>query len=277
MLSENENVISFCPGSVKDGQVTLGRIIVHDRIKVENEILPRYFNHSSFASLRRQLNYFSFTRIGKGRQKGATYCNEGVIVIEDILRLRRRSTSVSSLSTSDGSSVSTSNRRRESIGSSSRKVVSLLPSNSSIDIASPKNKTKRALYESSFQQTCNGGQSMIKKVKYGDFTNIKGTENALHIDAPSAIPTLVSPVTSPLHSPSTSPSDTMQVTLDLTIPTSQFSTPNLGNAIPSRAMKGINDNIHQAQRNQSYSEDPDIIAGCRALLCFSHGLHSLTA
>lgn len=90
MLNENEDVISFYSGSVKDGKVTLGRIVVHDRVKVEASILPRYFNHSSFASLRRQLNYFCFTRMGKGRQRGATYCNEGVVVLDDILRLKRR-------------------------------------------------------------------------------------------------------------------------------------------------------------------------------------------
>lgn len=92
MLKENEEVISFFPGSIKKGQVTLGRIVVHDRLKVEANVLPRYFNHSSFASLRRQLNYFSFTRLGKGRQRGATYCNDAVIEMEDILRLKRRST-----------------------------------------------------------------------------------------------------------------------------------------------------------------------------------------
>ena len=92
MLSENDEVISFYPGSsAKKGQVTLGRIVVHDRLKVEADVLPRYFNHSSFASLRRQLNYFSFTRLGKGRQRGATYCNEAVIEVDDILRLKRRS------------------------------------------------------------------------------------------------------------------------------------------------------------------------------------------
>lgn len=69
----------------------LGRIIVHDRLRVESQVLPKYFNHSSFASLRRQLNYFSFVRIGKGRQRGAsTYCNEAVIQLRDILRLKRR-------------------------------------------------------------------------------------------------------------------------------------------------------------------------------------------
>lgn len=68
----------------------LGRLIVHDRIQVEATVLPRYFNHSSFASLRRQLNYFSFVRLGKGRQRESTYINEGVIGLDDILALRRR-------------------------------------------------------------------------------------------------------------------------------------------------------------------------------------------
>jgi hypothetical protein len=75
----------------KDDQSALGRIIVHDRVNVEAKVLPRYFNHSSFASLRRQLNYFSFVRLGKGRQKESTYVNEGVVVLEDILHLKRRS------------------------------------------------------------------------------------------------------------------------------------------------------------------------------------------
>jgi HSF-type DNA-binding len=72
------------------GKVMMGRLIVHDRIKVEKDILPRYFNHSSFASLRRQLNYFSFVRVGKGRQRESTYINEQVVDIDDILHLKRR-------------------------------------------------------------------------------------------------------------------------------------------------------------------------------------------
>ena len=118
MLKENEDVISFHPGGKKpffslqyqsipqsssqlrlcisfevrkkNGQTAIGRIVVHDRAKVESEILPRYFNHSSFASLRRQLNYFAFCRIGKGKQRGAIYCNDKVVELEDILRLKRR-------------------------------------------------------------------------------------------------------------------------------------------------------------------------------------------
>lgn len=87
MLQENDEVISFYPGVPNK---TAGRIVVHDRSRVESEILPRYFNHASFASLRRQLNYFCFSRVGKGKQRGATYCNEHVIELHDILRLKRR-------------------------------------------------------------------------------------------------------------------------------------------------------------------------------------------
>jgi len=36
------------------------------------------------------LNYFAFCRVGKGKQKGATYCNEKVFQLNDILRLKRR-------------------------------------------------------------------------------------------------------------------------------------------------------------------------------------------
>jgi HSF-type DNA-binding len=89
MLKENEGTISFVEGD-KDTEV-LGRIVVHDRIEVEATVLPRYFNHSSFASLRRQLNYFSFVRLGKGRQRESAYVNEGVFVLDDVLNLQRRS------------------------------------------------------------------------------------------------------------------------------------------------------------------------------------------
>jgi hypothetical protein len=89
---ENEAFITFQPGHKQNGTKAqqLGRIIIHDRLKVEADILPQYFNHSSFASLRRQLNYFKFERLGKGRQGCATYCNEHVIELEDILHLKRR-------------------------------------------------------------------------------------------------------------------------------------------------------------------------------------------
>lgn len=119
MLGENEDVISFFPGSSKKGQVTLGRIVVHDRLKVEAKVLPRYFNHSSFASLRRQLNYFKFTRLGKGRQRGATYCNVGVIELDDILKLKRRSTTAGSSQPTVPVSMLGKRQRSVSLSSSS--------------------------------------------------------------------------------------------------------------------------------------------------------------
>jgi len=111
MLQENESIISFNPGVRKNnGPNTPARIIVHDRAKVESDILPRYFNHASFASLRRQLNYFAFSRVGKGKQKGATYINDQVVDILDILRLKRRVVgSNTNTNISSGTSNSTNN------------------------------------------------------------------------------------------------------------------------------------------------------------------------
>ena len=89
MVQENQNYISFYPGNTNGSQA---RLFIHDRFSIEKDVLPRYFNHSSFASLRRQLNYFNFTRIGRGRQRGATYVNKSVFDLDDILRLKRRET-----------------------------------------------------------------------------------------------------------------------------------------------------------------------------------------
>ena len=74
----------------KNGFCRQNILAVHDRVRIESDVLPRYFNHSSFASLRRQLNYFNFTRIGRGRQIGASYINGNVVTLNDILRLKRR-------------------------------------------------------------------------------------------------------------------------------------------------------------------------------------------
>jgi HSF-type DNA-binding len=82
------NVFAFCLSTAALGE--LGRIIVHDRVQLEADVLPRYFNHSSFASLRRQLNYFQFVRVGKSRRRESTYVNNQVAQLDDILNLRRR-------------------------------------------------------------------------------------------------------------------------------------------------------------------------------------------
>jgi len=263
--SGNDNVISFCPGSTHKGRITLGRIVVHDRIKVENDILPRYFNHSSFASLRRQLNYFSFTRIGKGRQKGATYCNEGVIEIEDILRLRRRSTVTGTVS-----SISDKIRQREN----NSKLPATKTTTSSLQVESSMSnvpsKIKRILSVPSSHSNTRDRQ-LVKKMHHIIFDSDNDNERALHIVAPLPRPKLVSPVTSPLHSPSVSPYDAPNVSLDLTVPPLQFPS---ATSITNRMINS--DDIHHAHQNRIYYEDPDVLAGCKALLCFSHGLHSLT-
>ena len=97
MMKENEHAMSFVSGDAKKN--IPGRFVIHDRALVEAEILPKYFNHASFASLRRQLNYFHFVREGKGRMKGATYYNDAVFVIDDILQLRRRNEPVGATNT----------------------------------------------------------------------------------------------------------------------------------------------------------------------------------
>lgn len=97
MMKENEHAMSFVSGDAKKN--IAGRFVIHDRALVEAEILPKYFNHASFASLRRQLNYFHFIREGKGRMKGATYYNDAVFEIDDILQLRRRNEPVGATNT----------------------------------------------------------------------------------------------------------------------------------------------------------------------------------
>jgi len=112
MLQENKEVISFYPGvHEQNGPTTAGRIVVHDRARVESEILPRYFNHSSFASLRRQLNYFCFSRVGKGKQRGAIYCNNQVIDLHDILRLKRRVSGSTAVPNNNSNNTTTDTKR----------------------------------------------------------------------------------------------------------------------------------------------------------------------
>jgi len=76
-------------------RITPGKIVIHNRNLLQEEILPIYFNHKSFASLRRQLSYFSFIRCGKASEGKISYANDTVFELADILRLKRRSSSSS--------------------------------------------------------------------------------------------------------------------------------------------------------------------------------------
>jgi hypothetical protein len=251
MLSENEDVISFYAGSAttRKRQKTLGRIVVHDRITVEAKILPRYFNHSSFASLRRQLNYFSFTRIGKGRQRGAVYENEGVIVLDDILHLRRRSTVSAALGTDvNATSTECSSRR---IGLKAPKVSDKKKRSVSTESLSPTSTPAAAKYLEKAPK-----KSRIRTM----------VEQTAHRPAVNP-PTVVSPRTSPLHSPSTHYyQDEPKVILDLTVPPVNI-TPSSRH---SHRYPPEQVTLPQATSN----DDAEVLAGCEALLCFSQGLRS---
>ena len=83
-----------------------GKIIIHDRNRVQSEVLPIYFNHASFASLRRQLSYFSFVRVGKNRhQSHVMYTNDAVVDLSDILKLKRRTTTTTTTTTTTASTA----------------------------------------------------------------------------------------------------------------------------------------------------------------------------
>ena len=137
MLQNNYELISFVPGRKYFGvygsnlqlliyhylyhhhierlpnKTILGKIIFHDCVRLQSEIIPLHFNHASYASLRRQLSYFSFVRVGKVRGlTDATYTNDNVIELSDILKLKKR------LSTSSIAAAAGGNHTLESSESS---------------------------------------------------------------------------------------------------------------------------------------------------------------
>jgi hypothetical protein len=290
MLSENETVISFVPGSVtinnktkKVTSKTLGQIVVHDRIKVESDILPRYFNHSSFASLRRQLNYFSFTRIGKGRQKGAVYCNEGVIEIDDILRLRRRPAQTTTGTTGSPLSTSTMLLEDDGVALPAVDVTGTVTPSSSVTSSSSSTTKKRRSSLLSDQE--NRHQPVSKKSRVtsttGSSTSLKLSSSRTLTATTTTTPKVVSPRTSPLHSSTVSPTSSVdggefRIILDLTIPPPQQ--PELNDT-------GSDDDHYYSCNNQNHHnhdddvmvEDEDVLAGCQALLSFAQGRPSVTA
>lgn len=246
MLIENEEFISFTPGSRENGQVVLGKIVVHDRVKVESIILPRYFNHSSFASLRRQLNYFSFTRIGKGRQRGATYCNEGVVELNDILSLTRRS--VGNNSSSDAAAKAKVRRpslTREQV----RSEVPVPPRNI------PNKRLRTMLTTASDSITSQTPIVMAHRVLPARVSPVEGL---IH-------PKRLAPKRISLDLTSFSSEDAFRPRISVTImPTSSTIAPE---SVPTPPMKS-------AALVPGDDGDKDLLDGCRALLCFSRGIPS---
>ena len=116
---------------------------MHNRCLVENEVLPKYFNHSSFSSLRRQLNYFDFTRIGRGRRNDvkATYQNPSVQVLGDILKLKRK-TCVNSSPTPE---------RREPIGMKNKRKSSPSFSKKHQQMRTSRRQKQGVVYEDTYE------------------------------------------------------------------------------------------------------------------------------
>ncbi|KAG7356727.1 HSF-type DNA-binding protein [Nitzschia inconspicua] len=244
MLSENDGVISFVPGSIK--KRTLGKIVVHDRIKVEADVLPKYFNHSSFASLRRQLNYFSFARQGKGRQKCATYSNDQVVELEDILRLRRRpAPATSGGETPTPTALATMDEGSDGDGlqTPSSSVASKKRSRNNNDTSCPSSSN----------------------------TTAKKSRLALTITPPKTVssttpaavvsPNLISPRSSPSQSARPSP-EGMRIALDLTVPPPPDFCGGTGNVIRS-----ISDS---SMESLTVKVEEDIMTGSQALLSLKH-------
>lgn len=65
----NGNIIQWGPAC----------IIVHDPVRLENELLHLYFRHSNFSSFQRQLNYFGFRKVAvKGRMNPCRFVRDDI-------------------------------------------------------------------------------------------------------------------------------------------------------------------------------------------------------
>ena len=242
-----------------NGQVVLGQMVVHDRARMEAEVLPRYFNHASFASLRRQLNYFCFTRVGKGRQRGATYCNEGVVELDDILNLKRRS-SGGALSAASSSAPMSNNTNEDQV------TVSVESVSSNEETLPKECKTAAANAVVPFVHL-----PPAKKRKMRTDHPLRKRSRAMKRESPTAV---ISPLSS---SPTTSEDEfaapQKQIILDLTKPSSRMSTKTDfqdWKLNPSTSAFDTYQAVNCNEANASPAKDEDIMAGCVALLSFSN-------
>ena len=69
-----------------------GRILVHDPVRLESEVLGKYYRHSKYSSFQRQLNYFGFKKIsGKGKMSPCSYINDAATAdLGCLLNIRRK-------------------------------------------------------------------------------------------------------------------------------------------------------------------------------------------
>lgn len=265
MLRENDTVISFRPGDRK--QSISGRIVVHDRSQVESEILPRYFNHASFASLRRQLNYFAFSREGKGKQKGATYTNDQVFDLGDILLLKRRL---------PGSSVPLAQKPPTE---SEEEVVTATKPKISSSRSSSRRSTKSRKVNKKVQRIINSVVPVVHIPKKKQKTQIdESTISKIPSTVPSSFP---SAAISPPPPQLVSKNNSTQTLLDLTKPASEESShSSFGSSTPPQQGAwlyrpvAINRDVSFHLPTVQSRREEDVIAGCSALLSLGwQGLH----
>jgi len=69
-----------------------GRIVVHDPVRLESDVLGKYYRHSKYSSFQRQLNYFGFSKhSGKRKMSPCSYTNDDVTTsLESLIKLRRK-------------------------------------------------------------------------------------------------------------------------------------------------------------------------------------------
>jgi hypothetical protein len=264
MLLENEEIVSFYPGSRTGGNIVLGRMVVHDRARIESEVLPRYFNHASFASLRRQLNYFCFTRVGKGRQRGATYCNDGVVELDDILSLKRRPSGANAAA---------------AIASAPRKATPTEEEEELREetVQEPEPLEQPELITASVSATAKAVVPFVhlppskkRNTKAHHPVQRKKSRFFKKRESPTAV---ISPMGSSHSSEDELIAPPKQVLLDLTKPSDRLSSKkdyNVWKLNPSTSAFETYNPSHNNEATASTPKDEDLMAGCVALLSFSN-------
>lgn len=238
----------------------LGRMVVHDRARVEAEVLPRYFNHASFASLRRQLNYFSFTRVGKGRQRGATYCNDGVIVLDDILSLKRRPSGAAA----SRAPSPPKHKEEEAVVQEEEAVVEEQLDESEEEPWNNVSNTNTAKAVVPFVHLPPSKKRKSRTTKT-DHRPLRKKSRFFKRDSPTAVisPLSTSPPTSEDELAHAHHQPRQQVILDLTKPSTRISSKQ-----DFQDWK-LNPNVSAFESYQAPKDD-DLMAGCAALLSFSN-------
>ena len=52
------------------GKAGVGKVVIHDPTRLQNEVLGKYYRHSKYSSFQRQLNYFGFKKRMHNTKKG---------------------------------------------------------------------------------------------------------------------------------------------------------------------------------------------------------------